>query len=79
MQAEVNIKNLVQRYLPKQVDLDKVMKIIQREILKDTYLPVTVKEIQTGCLNSSYIKDVYLYLVQNKLWSHEAAIGKPRH
>ena len=28
------------------------------------HLSVTVKEIQAWCLNSSYFKDIYLYLAQ---------------
>ena len=39
-------------YLPKQVDLDKILKIIQETVLIGTHLPVTVKEIQAGYLNS---------------------------
>ena len=35
-----------------------------------------VKEIQAGYLSSSYFKDIYLYLVQNKLPSSKAAIRK---
>ena len=30
-------------------------------------LPITVKEIQAGYLNGPYIKDIYLYLAQNRL------------
>ena len=44
--------------------------------MKGTHLPVTVKEIQAGYLSSPYFKDLYLYLVQNKLPSTKAAICK---
>ena len=40
------------------------------------HLPVTIKEIQAGYLNSSYLKDIYLYLAQNKLPSCKAAVKK---
>ena len=40
------------------------------------HLPVTVKELQTGYLISSYFKDLYLYLVQNKLPNTNSAIQK---
>ena len=40
------------------------------------HLSGTVKEIQAGYLNSSYFKDIYLYLAQNKLPSSKAAIQK---
>ena len=45
LHAQVDSKNLVQRYLPKQVDLDKILKITQRKVLKGTHLPITAKEI----------------------------------
>ena len=35
-----------------------------------------IKEIQAGYLNSSYFKDIYLYLAQNKLPSSKAGIRK---
>ena len=41
----VNTNNIVQKYLPKQTDIDKILKIIQRKVLKGTDLPVTIKEI----------------------------------
>ena len=60
----INTNNLVQKYLPKQTDIDKILKIIERKVIKDTRLPVTIKEIQAGCLNSPYFKHIYLYLAQ---------------
>ena len=36
---------LVEKFLPKQADIDTILKIIQRKVLKGTHLPVTVKEI----------------------------------
>ena len=33
-------------FLPKQADIDKVLKIIQCKVLKGMHLSVTVKEIQ---------------------------------
>ena len=35
---------------------------------------MTIKEIQAGYIVSSYFKDVYLYLAQNKLPSNKTAI-----
>ena len=58
----VNTERIVPRYLPKQTDIDKILKVIQRKVLKGTHLPITIKEIQAGYLNSPYVKDLYLYL-----------------
>ena len=72
----INTNNLVQKYLPKQTDKDKILKIIQRKVLKGTHLSVTIKEMQSEYLNSPYFKDIYLYLAQHKLPSSKSAIHK---
>ena len=38
--------NLIQKFLPKQADIDKILKVIQKMVLKGTHLPVEIKEIQ---------------------------------
>ena len=74
MECLINTGRLIQKFLPKQVDIDKLFKIIQRKVLKGTHLPMTVKEIQATYLISSYFKDLYLYLAQNKLPTTKTAI-----
>ena len=44
----VNTEKIVQKYLPKQADIDKILKVIRRKVLKGTHLPITIKEIQAG-------------------------------
>ena len=70
----IDTTKLIQTYLPKQMDIDKILDIIKRKVLKGTYLPLTVKEIQAGYLTSPYLKD--LFLSQNKLPSKRSAIKK---
>ena len=41
----IDMGNLIQRFLPKQTEIDKILQIIQRKVLKGTHLPVEVKEI----------------------------------
>ena len=72
----INKENFVHKYLPKQTDIDKILEVIQRKVLKGTHLPMEVKEIQAGYLCSPYFKDLYLYLSQNKLSSSKVAIRK---
>ena len=69
-QASANI------FLPKQADIDKILKIIQRQVLTGTHLPVAIKEIQAGYLVSPYFKDIYLELAQNNLSNTKTAIQK---
>ena len=63
----VNTTKLVQKYLPRQMDIDKILDVIKRKVLKGTHLPLTIKEIQAGYLTSLYFKDIYKYLAQNTL------------
>ena len=48
-------------------NIDKMLKVTQCIVLKGKHLPVEIKEIQAGYLKSFYFKDIYLYLVQNKI------------
>ena len=68
--------NLVHKHLPKQTHIDKILKVIQRKVLKGMHLPVKIKEIQAGYLHNSYFKDIYLYLSQNELPSSKMAIRR---
>ena len=53
-----------------------MLQVIQGKVLKGTHLPVKIKEIQAGYLHSSYFKDLYLNLSQNKLPSSKTAIKR---
>ena len=66
----------VHKFLLKQVDIDKILHIIQRKVLKNTHLPIEIKEIQAGYLHNPYFKDLYQYLLQNKLPHLKLAIKK---
>ena len=72
----IDTTKLIQKYLPKQMDIDKILDIIKRKVLKGTHLPLTIKEIQAGYLTSPYFKDLYLFLSQNKLPSERSTIKK---
>ena len=72
----IDTTKLVQKFLPKQTDTDKILDVMKKKVLKGTHLPITIKEIQAGYLTSPYFNDLYLYLVQNKLPSKRSAICK---
>ena len=72
----INPDNLIHKFLPKQADIDKILSIIQRKVLKNTHLLIEIKEIQAGYLHSPYFKDLYQYLLQNKLSHSKPAIKK---
>ena len=72
----VDSTKIIHKYLPKQVDIDKILNIIKRKVLKGTHLPLTIKEIQAGYLSSSFFKDLFVYLAHNKLPNKKNAICK---
>ena len=72
----VDTTKLIQKFLLKQMDIDKILDIIKRKVLKGTHLPLTIKEIQAGYLSSAYFKDLYLFLSQNRLPSKRSTIKK---
>ena len=72
----VDTNNIIQQFLPKQTDIDKILEIIRKKVLKGMHPPLTIKEIQAGYLNSLYFKDMYLYLVQNRLPNKKAAMKR---
>ena len=53
-----------------------MLEVIQRKVLKGTHLPVKIKEIQAGYLHSQHFKDIYLYLLQNRLPSLKTSIKR---
>ena len=72
----IDTTKLVQKSFPEQTDIDKILDIIDRKVLKCMHLPLTIKEIQAGYLSSLYFKDLYLFLSQNKLLSKRSSIKK---
>ena len=72
----IDSTKLIQKFLPKETDIDKILDIIKRKVLKGTHLPLTIKQIQAGYLSSPYFKDLYLFLSQNKLPSKRSSVKK---
>ena len=56
----INTGNLILKFLPKQTDIDKILKIIQRKVLKGTHLPVEIKEVHLEV--SWYSLEQYIWL-----------------
>ena len=54
----IDANNIVQQFLPKQTNIDKILEVIRKNVLKGTHLPLTIKEIQAGYLSSLYFKDI---------------------
>ena len=76
MKDLIDTTKLIQKFLLKQADIDKILDIIKRKVLKGTHLPLMIKEIQAGYLSSPYFKDLYLFLSKKKLPSKRSTIKK---
>ena len=52
---------------PKQKDIDAIMKIINQKILRQVHLPCSFRDMHGAYLSSPHFRDIYLYLLQNRL------------
>ena len=62
----VDVKKQWYKFLPKQGDVDKILTQINHKILRDTKLPLTLKDLKAAYLTSPHFKDVYMHLLQNR-------------
>ena len=44
----IDTNNIIQQFLPKQTDIDQILEVIRKKVLKGTHLPLMIKEIQAG-------------------------------
>ena len=72
----IDTNNVIQQFLPKQTDIDKILEVIKKKVLKGMHLPLMIQEIQAGYLSSLYFKDIYLYLAHNRLPNKKVVIKK---
>ena len=72
----IDTGNLLHKFLLKQMNINKILQIIQRKVLKGTHLPIEIKEIQAQYLHSPYFKEIYQYLSQTSLPHSKMAIKK---
>ena len=72
--GEVNKgKTLLAKRMPKQTEIDKLMKHINRKILRDTRYPESMKDLEAAYLSSAAFRDIYNYLRYNKLPTSKVA------
>ena len=74
----VNTTKLVQKYLPRQVDIDRILEVIKRKVLKGTHLPFTIKENTSRLLNQSLFQRYVQLLGPKHLTTKKACEAKVR-
>ena len=55
----IHKENLIYKYLPKQSDIDKILGVIKRKVLKGTHLPVEVKKFKQD-IYATHILKIYI-------------------
>ena len=55
------------KFLPKQGDIDRLIANINKKVLRDTNLCVDLRDLKAAYLTSPHFRDIYLYLLQNKV------------
>ena len=55
------------KFLPKQGDIDRLIAKINKKVLRDTNLCVNLRDLKAAYLSSPHFRDIYLYLLQNRL------------
>ena len=71
-ESQIKKEVIVHKFLPKQIDLERLLKHMQKKILKGTHLSTS----KVGYLTSAHFKDIYLYLAQNTLPRSKSAIRR---
>ena len=66
LEQVIDVKKQWYKFLPKQGDVDKILTQINHKILRDTKLPLMLKDLKAAYLTSPHFKDVYLHLLQNR-------------
>ena len=55
------------KFLPKQGDIDRLIAKINKKVLRDTNLCVDLRDLKVAYLTSPHFRDIYLYLLQNRI------------
>ena len=55
-------KHMVAQNLPKQSEIDKLLKQLNRKVLSQTRYPSSLKDLEAAYCNSAAFKDIYQYL-----------------
>ena len=62
--------------MPRQVEIDRLMKQLNRKILTQTRFSTSLKDLEAAYCNSSAFKDVFQFLKHNKLPSNKTLAKK---
>ena len=55
------------KFLPEQGNIDRLIAKINKKVLRDTNLCVDLRDLKAAYLTSPHFRDIYLYLLQNRM------------
>ena len=61
-----DVTKITHKFLPKQDEVERLIKQINRKVLRHTKLPGSLKDLRAAYLTSPHFKDIYLNLLQNR-------------
>ena len=61
------------KFLPRQSDIDTLIAKINKKVLRDTNLCVDLRDLKVAYLTSPHFRDIYLYLLQNRMFLGKGA------
>ena len=60
-------KTVLAKNLPKQTDIDRLLRVLNRKILHRSRFPESMKDLEAAYMHSGVFKDIYEYLKFNRL------------
>ena len=67
LESLLNKSKMAYKFLPKQGDIDRLIAKINKKVLRETNLCVDLRDLKAAYLTSPHFRDIYLYLLQNRL------------
>ena len=64
LEDSIDRRKVTHKFLPKQGDIDQ---LINKKMLTDTNLCVNLRDLRAAYLTSPHFRDIYLYLLQNRI------------
>ena len=68
--------SLIQKHLPKQADVEKILTQINRKYLRRMHLPCSLRDMQAAYMQSPHFCDIYNAIMFNRYPKHRKAIEK---
>ena len=67
LESVLDEAKMAYKFLPKQGDINRLIAKINKKVLRDTNLCVDLRDLKAAYLTSPHFRDIYLYLLQNRI------------